>query len=100
MIKKKNTFGGASFDYTSENGNCVASGEYRIENGQIVSISINGQLTKEEKAYRFSAGIDINGNVNISGVSFVVIADVAAEVAAIIAAIEENVNPSEPANEE
>ena len=100
MIKKKNTFAGASFDYTSENGNCVASGEYRIENGQMVSININGQLTKEEKAYNFWASRDINGNVNISGVSFVVIADVAAEVAAIIAAIEEIVNPSEPANEE
>jgi hypothetical protein len=38
--------------------------------------------------------------VNISGVPVSIIAGVAAEVAAIIAAIEEIVNPSEPANEE
>lgn len=96
MIKKKNTFAGASFDYTSSNENCVASGEYRTENGLMASVNINGRLTKDEKTYNFQASRDVNGNVNITGVSYVVIADVAAEVATII----DEVEAKDKANEE
>lgn len=95
MIEIKNSFSGASFDYTNEN-NCTASGEYRCENGAIVNININGRYAERN----FWASRDSAGNVNISGVPVSIIAGVAAEVAVIIAAIEEIVNPSEPANEE
>lgn len=95
MITIKNEFSGASFNYSNEN-NCTANGEYRSENGSIVNININGYYDNKS----FWAGRDSAGNVNISGVPVSVIAGVAGEVAAIIAAIEEVVNPSESTSEE
>lgn len=94
MITTKNNFSGANFDYASQNP-CTATGEYRCEEGAIVNININGQLTKDEKTYNFYANRDASGNVNISGVPASVIADVAAEVATIVAEVEEIVNPNE-----
>ncbi len=86
MITVKNSFSGANFDYSSQSG-CTASGEYRCENDKVVNISINGRLAKDEVEYNFWANCDAAGNVNISGVPAVVIADVAAEVAAIISEV-------------
>lgn len=87
MITTKNAFSGANFDYNSEN-NCTASGEFRYEGENLVSISINGNLAKDDVVYPFWANRDASGNVNISGVPTSVIQDVAAEVATIIAEIE------------
>lgn len=86
MITKKNQFSGASFDYTNEN-NCVASGEFRYEGDKLVSVNINGQITKEETTRSFWANMDSAGNVNISGVPADMIADVAVCVADIITEI-------------
>lgn len=87
MITTKNVFSGANFDYASEN-NCIASGEYRHEDGKLISVSINGQLTKNETAYPFWANLDASGNINISGVPAAVLSDVEAEVAEIVSEIE------------
>ena len=87
MITTKNTFSGAGFDYTSEN-NCAANGEYRVENGVLINININGQITKDETVYNFWANRDAAGNVNVSGVPASLIAEVAEDVAEIIAEVE------------
>ena len=87
MITIKNNYSGAGFDYTNEAGNCTASGDYRKENGKIVSININGQYTKDEKTCSFWANSDSAGNVNISGVPAAFLADVATEVAEIVAEV-------------
>lgn len=87
MITVKNSFSGANFDYTSSENSCTASGEYRYENDQLVSININGSITKDDVAYNFWANRDAAGNVNISGVPVVVLAEVASEVAETISEI-------------
>jgi hypothetical protein len=88
MITTKNLFSGANFEYSNKKTSCTAAGEFRRENEILVNININGQLTKGEATYNFWANRDAAGNVNISGVPAAVIADVAAEVAAVIAEIE------------
>lgn len=90
MIKINNTFSGASFAYTGEI--CTANGEYRIENGKLVSVNVNGQYTKNDSTYNFWANRDAAGNVNVSGVPAGVIADVAAEVAEIISEVEAEIS--------
>lgn len=95
MVTIKNSFSGANFDYASSENSCTASGEYRYENDQLISININGTITKNDVAYNFWANRDAAGNVNISGVPVVVLADVAAEVTEIISEI-----VGENANEE
>ena len=87
MITKKNVFSGASFDYENAKKTCTASGEYRHENDKLSSVNINGQLTHDKASYGFWANCDASGNVNISGVPAIVIAEVATEVATIISEI-------------
>ncbi len=94
MVTIKNTFSGATFDYANE-GVCTASGEYRVEDGHIVNISITGSLVDEDPALQFWANRDAQGIVNISGVPATAIAEAAAEVAAIITAVEDIVVSAE-----
>ena len=89
MITTKNNFAGANFEYTGQEG-CTANGEYRCENGNIVSVSVNGTL--DEKNFWVSR--DAAGNVNISGVPVSLIAKVATEAENIMTEIEEIVHPS------
>lgn len=81
----RNNFNGANFDY--ENEGCRASGEFRFENPNLVSVNINGTYVKGDVTYNFWANRDANGNVNTSGVPFEVIVEVATEVKAIITKI-------------
>lgn len=89
MITTKNNFAGANFEYTGQEG-CTANGEYRCENGNIVSVSVNGTLDGKN----FWVSRDAAGNVNISGVPVSIIAKVATEVENIMTEIEEIVHPS------
>ena len=52
------------------------------------TININGQITKDETVYNFWANRDAAGNVNVSGVPASLIAEVAEDVAEIIAEVE------------
>lgn len=97
MITTRNNFNGAAFDYASEA--CTACGEFRYLNNNLQSVNINGEYRQEEVSYTFFANLDENGNVNISGVPFIVIGEVAAEVATIIAEIRE-LNPVEDTESE
>jgi len=99
MIRINNNFSGANFSYDNES-NCTATGEWRVENGQLVSVNINGQYTKDEKVYNFWANQDNTGNVNISGVPSSIISDVADEVALILADVNDIVFPKEAKEEE
>ena len=92
MINLRNTFSGANFDHTGEN--CTASGEYRVENGNIQNVNVNGQYTKEDRTYNFWANRDSDGNVNVSGVPASVISDVAEEVATIMSEVGGIINNS------
>jgi len=94
MIIKNNTFAGANFQYTNEL-NCTATGEYRIENDKLISININGQYVDGDATYNFWANRDNSGNVNISGVPASVLAGVAEEVAEIVSEVEALINPAE-----
>lgn len=84
---KRNNFNGASFDY--ESGACKASGEFRFAESNLNSVSINGNYEKDGKKNDFWASRDTNGNINLSGVPAEIIIEVATEVAAIIAKIED-----------
>ena len=83
----RNNFNGASFDY--ENGGCRANGEFRFAESVLQSVNINGNYEKSGKSYNFWASRDASGNLNLNGVPAAVIVEVAAEVAAIVAKIEE-----------
>lgn len=87
MITKKNQFSGASFDYTNDKKTCVASGEYRFENGVLSRVDMNGRLTKDKTEHTFWANVAADGKVNISGVSIEALADVSANVASAISEI-------------
>ncbi len=89
MITTKNNYTGANYEYTGQEG-CTANGEYRCENGNIVSANVNGSLDGKS----FFANRDAAGNVNISGVPVSLIAKVATEVENIMVEIEEIVHPS------
>ena len=83
----RDTFSGANFDY--ENGACTARGGFRFNGNNLESADISGSLTKDDVTYAFTATRDGQGNVNISNVhDYRVLADVATEVAAILAEIE------------
>lgn len=83
----RNSYNGADFDY--ENGSCRARGGFRFNGNNLGSADINGSLTKDDVTYAFVAQRDGQGNVNISNVhDYRVLADVATEVAAILAEIE------------
>ena len=87
MFTKRNNFNGASFDY--ENGACKASGEFRFAESNLNSVNINGNYEKDGKENAFWASRDMNGNINLNGVPAEIIIEVATEVAAIIAKIED-----------
>lgn len=83
----RNNYSGANFDY--EHGLCVASGAFRLNESRLEEADINGSYTKDGETYAFTARRDNQGNVNIYNVhDYRVLAEVATEVAAIIAKIE------------
>ena len=86
MFTTRNNFNGASFDY--ENDACKVSGEFRFVDSILNSVNINGNYTKDGKQYNFWVSRDMNGNLNLNGVPFEVIVEVATEIKAIIEEIE------------
>lgn len=88
MIEKTNTFSGAGFTYTNE-GSCIASGEFKRENGVLVSASINGQFAKGDETRSFWATLNQEGNLQVNGVPPAFIVAVSTEVAKAIAEIED-----------
>lgn len=93
MIEIISNYSGAGFRHTGDN--CTATGDFRVENGALTSVNVNGQLEKGGQTYNFWANRDASGNVNISGVPASVLTDVAGAVADIIAEVEGEVNPNE-----
>ncbi len=90
MFKTSNHYNGAQFEYENESGSCTASGNFRFAESNLENVNINGSLKKDDVTYAFSANRDNQGNVNIYNVhDYRVLAEVAEEVAAIIAHIEE-----------
>ena len=98
MIEIINPYSGANFTHSGKN--CDATGDFRVENGAIKHIGIAGHYTKGQDVYGFTADRDENANVNISGVPSGVLKDVAEAVAGIIADVEAQAIPAEPANAE
>ena len=92
MITKNNEFTGVSYAYENKAKTCTANGEYRIENGSLVNINVNGQYIKYEASHNFWANRDAAGNVNVSGVPASLIAPVATEVAAIVSEVEAEIS--------
>lgn len=93
MITKKKSALVVNFDYINDAQTCAATGDYRVENNVLQDVSINGQYTKDEKTYNFSASRSADGNVNIAGVPPTVLADVAEAVAELVTEIEAEVEP-------
>lgn len=93
MITKKRSALVVNFDYANNAETCAATGDYRVENNVLQDVSINGQYTKDEKTYHFSASRSADGNVNIAGVPPTVLADVAEAVAELVTEIEAEVEP-------
>ena len=98
MIEITNKTLGVNFSYTGEN--CDATGDFRVENGAIKHIGIAGHYTKGQDVYGFTADRDDQGNVNIAGVPAGILKDVAEAVAGIVADVEAQAIPAEPANAE
>lgn len=94
MITKKNSTLEVNFDYGNGAGTCSATGNYKVQNDQLKTIGVNGQYTKDEKTYTFTADRDDQGKVNISGVPPTILADVATEVAALVEEVEAEVTPN------
>lgn len=94
MITKKNSTLEVNFDYGNSAGTCAATGNYKVQNDQLKTIGINGQYTKDEKTYTFTADRDDQGKVNIAGVPPAILADVATEVAALVEEVEAEVTPN------
>lgn len=92
MITKISTFSGADFRYTNES-NCTATGEYRVENGKLVSVNANGQYDEDGRSYSFWAKLDASGNINVSGVPASVLTPVAEQVEELVAEIEALIEP-------
>lgn len=93
MITKKRSALVVNFDYANNAETCAATGDYRVENNVLQDVSINGQYTKDEKTYNFSASRSADGNVNIAGVPPTVLADVAEAVAELVTETEAEVEP-------
>lgn len=98
MIEIINPYSGANFTHSEKN--CDATGDFRVENGAIKHIGIAGHYTKGQDVYGFTADRDDQGNVNIAGVPAGVLKDVAEAVAGIVADVEAQAIPAEPANAE
>lgn len=95
MITKKNSTLEVKFDYGNDAGTCFATGNYKVENNQLKTIGINGQYTKDEKTYTFTADRDNQGKVNINGVPPTILVEVGAEVANLVEEVEAEVTPNE-----
>lgn len=98
MIEIINPYSGANFTHSGKN--CNATGDFRVENAAIKHIGIAGHYTKGQDVYAFTADRDDQGNVNIAGVPAGVLKDVAEAVAGIVADVEAQAIPAEPANAE
>lgn len=94
MITKKNSTLEVNFDYGNSAGTCAATGNYKVQNGQLKTIGINGQYTKDEKTYTFTADRDDQGKININGVPLTILVDVGAEVAKLVEDVEAEVTPN------
>lgn len=98
MIEIINPYSGANFTHSGKN--CDATGDFRVENGAIKHIGIACHFTKGQDVYGFTADRDDQGNVNIAGVPAGILKDVAEAVAGIVADVEAQAIPAEPANAE
>ena len=83
MITTNNTYSGASFSYEGENA--TANGDFRVENGNLVSINASGSY----EDVTFWANRDAAGNVNINGVPLAKLTEVAAVVETIFNEVEQ-----------
>ena len=83
MITTNNTYSGASFQYEGENA--TANGDFRVENGNLVSINASGSY----EDVTFWANRDAAGNVNINGVPLAKLTEVAAIVETIFNEVEQ-----------
>lgn len=96
MLNTKNTYSGAGFDYT--NTGFVVNGDWKVEDGVLVSVNFNGIYTdKKKEEHYFYGSRDVNGSVNISGVQTALLATIAKEVSAVIEAVEAIAIPEAPA---
>jgi len=94
MLTKKNSTLEVNFDYGNNAGTCSATGNYKVENDQLKTVGVDGQYTKGEKTYRFTANRDDQGLLVVAGVPNEVLAEVSSEVTVLIAEVEESATPS------
>lgn len=104
MLTTKNTYSGAGFDYS--NTGFVVNGDWKVEDGVLVSVNFNGIYTdKKKEEHYFYGSRDVNGSVNISGVQTALLATIAKEVSSILEEVEAiaipaaTAAPEAPANE-
>lgn len=87
MLNTKNTYSGAGFDYT--NTGFVANGDFKVEEGVLVSVNFNGIYTdKKKEEHYFYGNRDASGSVNISGVQTALLPIIAKEVSSILEEVE------------
>lgn len=98
MVKITSTHAGANFTYGNNNPVCEATGEFQTENGKLTTVSVEGQISKDEKVYNFRASRDASGNVNIPNAPAEVLAEVAQEVTIVLAEVAKLA--TEPSNEQ
>ena len=91
MITTNNTYSGASFSYEGENA--TANGDFRVENGNLVSINASGTCEDNNNGtpnnVSFWANRDAAGNVNINGVPLSKLTEVVAIVETIFNEVEQ-----------
>ena len=96
MLTTKNTYSGAGFDYS--NTGFVVNGDWKVEDGVLVSVNFNGIYTdKKKEEHYFYGSRDVNGSVNISGVQTALLATIAKEVSSILEDVEAIAIPAAPA---
>jgi hypothetical protein len=96
MLTTKNTYSGAGFDYS--NTGFVVNGDWKVEDGVLVSVNFNGIYTdKKKEEHYFYGSRDVNGSVNISGVQTALLATIAKEVSSILEEVEAIAIPAAPA---
>lgn len=96
MLTTKNTYSGAGFDYS--NTGFVVNGDWKVEDGMLVSVNFNGIYTdKKKEEHYFYGSRDVNGSVNISGVQTALLATIAKEVSSILEEVEAIAIPAAPA---
>jgi len=87
MLNTKNTYSGAGFDYS--NTGFTANGDFKVEEGVLVSVNFNGIYTdKKKEEHYFFGSRDANGSVNISGVQTALLPVIAKEVSTILEEVE------------